>query len=70
MATAKKTAAPAAAEPKNSHHFNLGQAVGLALLGLAAYHQQDAAPGGPKTLLEPETTAEYLKGVLSLFPQK
>lgn len=51
-------------------HFNLGQIIGLALIGLQAYKQQDQAPGGPAVLLDPLTTAQYVQGILSLFPQK
>jgi hypothetical protein len=61
-------AAPAPITPAQHHHFlSLGQIIGLALLGLTAYHAQDIAPGGPATLLNPAVAEPYLAGILSLF---
>lgn len=66
--TAPETAAPTATHPHFAFHVNLGQIMGLALLGLQAYNQQDVAPGGAAVLLDPATALPYMQGVLSLFP--
>lgn len=57
----------AAQDPTHpDHHFSLGQALALALLGLAAY-QQASGPGGPGVFLNPTITAPFLQGVLNIF---
>jgi hypothetical protein len=69
LMTQEQAAAPPPVTPAQHHHFlNLGQIMGLALLGLAAYHQQDVAPDGPATLLNPNVATPYIQGILSLFP--
>lgn len=66
MPDATQTTVPVSA---HAHHFSLGQAVGLAMLALQAYHQQDAPnSGGPKAFTDPATVIPYLQGVMSLFP--
>lgn len=53
------------------HHFSLGQLFGYALLGLAAYQQQDAPnSGGPSIFLQPTVLGQYLSGVLSIANQQ
>lgn len=51
-----------------SFHFNLGQFISLALLGLSAYEQQDAPnSGGPSIFLNPQVITPYLNGVVTIF---
>lgn len=65
----KPVVAPAPApHPHFQFHLNLGQIVGIALLGLQAYKIQDTAPGGPAVLLDPAEAVPFAQGILSLFP--
>jgi hypothetical protein len=52
----------------HKHFFNLGQFMGLGMLALLAYHQQDVAPDGAAVLLNPAVASPYLQGIMSLFP--
>jgi hypothetical protein len=48
--------------------FSLGQFLGLALLGLEAYSEQNQpGSGGPAVFLNPTVTAPILQDVLTIF---
>ena len=53
--------------PKSSTHFSLGQFLGLALLGLSAYAEQNQPGSGPSVFLNPTVVEPYIQGVLSIF---
>lgn len=66
--TKPKAAAPkpAPASAPTAKHFDLGKILGLALLGLSAYHTQDEA-GGPKIFLDPANSSQLIAGVISVL---